>query len=238
MELNLQKQTVSINETIYDGVVEQPLECDVLLPDYCPDIQKILRCEVVPSLLLTAVNGDKLSVDGMAMAHLYYLDENGCIRHAEYKIPYTRVVELRCAPQNPSVCVTQSVDYFNCRAVSSRRLDMRGAVTMNVRVTGQTEEEVLVAARGRGTPALPPTRRRTPACCRASCARRACARRSSSAMGSRPWARSSARRPPPRSPITRRSPASSSPRGRSPSRWSTSARRTPKSSRSWSTRCR
>ena len=87
MELILQKQTVSINETIYDGVVEQPLECDVLLPDYCPDIQKILRCEVVPSLLLTAVNGDKLSVDGMAMAHLYYLDENGCIRHAEYKIP-------------------------------------------------------------------------------------------------------------------------------------------------------
>ena len=157
MELNLQKQTVSINETIYDGVVEQPLECDVLLPDYCPDIQKILRCEVVPSLLLTAVNGDKLSVDGMAMAHLYYLDENGCIRHAEYKIPYTRVVELRCAPQNPSVCVTQSVDYFNCRAVSSRRLDMRGAVTMNVRVTGQTEEEVLVAAEGAGLQLCPDT---------------------------------------------------------------------------------
>lgn len=157
MELNLQKQTVSINETIYDGVVEQPLECDVLLPDYCPDIQKILRCEVVPSLLLTAVNGDKLSVDGMAMAHLYYLDENGCIRHAEYKIPYTRVVELRCAPQNPSVCVAQSVDYFNCRAVSSRRLDMRGAVTMNVRVTGQTEEEVLVAAEGAGLQLCPDT---------------------------------------------------------------------------------
>lgn len=161
MELNLQKQTVSINETIYDGVVEQPLECDVLLPDYCPDIQKILRCEVVPSLLLAAVNGDKLSVDGMAMAHLYYLDENGCIRHAEYKIPYTRVVELRCAPQNPSVSVTQSVDYFNCRAVSARRLDMRGAVTMNVRVTGQTEEEVLVAAEGAGLQLCPDTAENT-----------------------------------------------------------------------------
>ena len=58
MELNLQKQTVSVNETVYDGSVEQPLECDVLLPDYCPDIQKILRCEVTPSLLAASVNGD------------------------------------------------------------------------------------------------------------------------------------------------------------------------------------
>ena len=45
MELNLQKQTVSVNETVYDGSVEQPLECDVLLPDYCPDIARIISAE-------------------------------------------------------------------------------------------------------------------------------------------------------------------------------------------------
>ena len=106
MELNLQKQTVSVNETVYDGSVEQPLECDVLLPDYCPDIQKILRCEVTPSLLAASVNGDRLSIDGVAAAHLYYLDENGCLRHAEYKIPYTRVIELRAAPQNPVITIS------------------------------------------------------------------------------------------------------------------------------------
>ncbi|MGI5966651.1 MULTISPECIES: DUF3794 and LysM peptidoglycan-binding domain-containing protein [Anaerotruncus] len=150
MELNLQKQTVSINEVIYDGVAEQPLECDVLLPDYCPDIQKILRCEVMPLLLSSTVNGDKLSVDGMAVAHLYYLGEDGCIRHAEYKIPYTKMIELRAAPQNPSVNVTQNVDYFNCRAVSQRRLDMRGAVSISARVTGQTEEQVVCGAQGLG----------------------------------------------------------------------------------------
>ena len=143
MDLNLQKQTVSTSEVIYDGVTEQPLECDVLLPDYCPDISKILRCEVVPSLLSHVVSGDKLPIDGMAVAHLYYLSEDGCIRHAEYKIPYTKVIELRTAPQNPSVTISQTVDYFNCRAVSPRRLDMRGAVSINVRVTSQVEEEVV-----------------------------------------------------------------------------------------------
>lgn len=143
MDLNLQKQTVCTSEVIYDGVTEQPLECDVLLPDYCPDISKILRCEVVPSLLSHVVSGDKLSIDGMAVAHLYYLSEDGCIRHAEYKIPYTKVIELRTAPQNPTATISQTVDYFNCRAVSPRRLDMRGAVSMNVRVSSQVEEQVV-----------------------------------------------------------------------------------------------
>lgn len=150
MELNLQKQTVSVNEVIYDGTAEQPLECDVLLPDYCPDIQKILRCEVEPALLCASVIGEKLSVDGVAVVHLYYLDENGCLRRAEYKIPYTKGIELRCAPNQPSIQVTQSVDYFNCRAVSARRLDMRGAVSICIRISSRTEEEIICGAQDAG----------------------------------------------------------------------------------------
>lgn len=150
MELNLSQQTVSVNEVIYDGTVEQPLECDVLLPDYCPDIQKILRCEVVPSLLSCTPSGDRLSIEGMAVAHLYYLDESGCLRHAEYKIPYTKAIELRAPAQNPIVSVGQSVDYFNCRAVSPRRLDMRGAVSLTVKVSVQEEEQVVCGAQGMG----------------------------------------------------------------------------------------
>ena len=96
------------------------------------------------------VNGDKLAIDGMAVAHLYYLDEERCIRHTEYKIPYTKVIELRTAPITPTVCVSQSVEYFNCRAVSQRRLDMRGAVTMAIKVTSQGEEEVVCDATGMG----------------------------------------------------------------------------------------
>lgn len=150
MELNLQRQTVTVNEAVYSGAVEQPLECDVLLPDYCPDIQKILRCEVSPSLLSAPVSGEKLTVDGMAVVHLYYLSEDGCLRHAEYKIPYTKTIELRSSPASPSVHVTQSIDYFNCRAVSPRRLDMRGAVSIQARVSSLCEEQIVCGADGAG----------------------------------------------------------------------------------------
>lgn len=150
MELTLSKQPVSVMETLYDGTAEQPLECDVLLPDHCPDIGKILRCEVTLSLLAWNIQGERATLDGMAAAHLYYADEQGGLRHAEYKIPYTKTLELRAEPIKPVVDITQAVDYFNCRAVSPRRLDMRGAASIFCRITGQNEEQVVCGAEGMG----------------------------------------------------------------------------------------
>ncbi len=139
MELNLQRQPITINEVVYDGSAEQPLECDALLPDYCPDIVKILKCSVEAHIGAATVNGDRCTAEGMALAHVYYVAENGLLRHAEYKIPFAKSVELRGAPQDPVVTVVPQVDYVNCRAVNQRRIDIRGAVTLKIKVLDQKQ---------------------------------------------------------------------------------------------------
>ena len=46
MELNLKKEAVASCELLLDSAAEQTIECDVLLPDYCPDIVRVLCCSV------------------------------------------------------------------------------------------------------------------------------------------------------------------------------------------------
>ena len=46
MELKLEKQPVSGCELLLDTAAEYPIESDLLLPDYCPDIVRILCCRV------------------------------------------------------------------------------------------------------------------------------------------------------------------------------------------------
>lgn len=150
MELNLQRQSITINEVVYDGFVEQPIECDALLPDFCPDIVKVLKCAVVTNVGSTAINGDRLTIEGAAVAHVYYCAEKGAIRHTEYKIPFAKVVDLRSAPSFPVVTVKPGVDYVNCRAVNQRRVDVRGAISFAVRVTDQKQEQVISDAQGGG----------------------------------------------------------------------------------------
>lgn len=148
MELNLQRQSIIINETVYDGFVEHPIECDALLPDYCPDIIKVLKCIIDPFVHATTVNGDRLTIEGEAVTHIYYMAEKGAVRHTEYKIPFVKVVELRSAPSHPVILVDSMVDYVNCRAVNQRRVDIRGAITFDVHVSSSKEEQVVNAADG------------------------------------------------------------------------------------------
>ena len=150
MELNLQKQTIVINDTVFDGKVEHPVECDAQLPDYCPDISKILKCSVAVHIHSTTITAERLVIEGIVHIKVYYLSEQGGLRRAEYRVPITKQVEMRKAPANPIVTASPSVDYMNCRAVNQRRIDVRGAVSLAVKVTDQINTEIISHAEGAG----------------------------------------------------------------------------------------
>ena len=48
MELKINRETVPAAECIYEAVQEQGIELDYILPDYYPDIFRLVRCEVLP----------------------------------------------------------------------------------------------------------------------------------------------------------------------------------------------
>lgn len=150
MELKVIKESVTVNEVVHDSFTELPIECDVLLPDYCPDIMKVLKCCAEPIFTQTTVEGNSLTVEGYALLELYYLSENMKIRCSEHKAPFSKVLDLKAAPQNPAVSVSAVVDYLNCRAVNQRRADIRGSMTMNVRIVAEKNESAVCDAEGGG----------------------------------------------------------------------------------------
>lgn len=128
---------VHIDEVIYDGQSEQGVELDHILPDYCPDIFKLLSCTLTPKIVSYSVSGDlRLNVDGVVYIKILYLTENSsdvyCI---DQRYTYSKTVDLNkkngCA--SPIVTLTAKPDYCNCRAVSPRRLDIRGAVSVRIK---------------------------------------------------------------------------------------------------------
>ena len=50
MELNTMRETVYTYGEVFCGTSEQPVDLDIALPDYCPDIERILRCQAVPQI--------------------------------------------------------------------------------------------------------------------------------------------------------------------------------------------
>lgn len=150
MELNLSKQAVTINEMVYEGNLEQPIESDVLLPDYCPDIVKILRCFLETRVTGTQISGEKLTVDMSCTLKIYYLGADKNIRCNEQRMPYTKSCEIRGAAPEAVIDTLCKTDYLNCRAVNQRRFEVRGAVSVFCRVFSRASAEIVCGATGGG----------------------------------------------------------------------------------------
>lgn len=150
MELHVGKQPVFIHETLLEAELEQPVECDVLLPDYCEDIQKILKCTMEPVFTRREAAEERLELEGICLVTVYYRSPGGNLCRGEYKVPFSKTADLRGKATCPVVWAQGVCSYVNCRAVSSRRLDIRGAATLRVAVGNMRQQEAVCSASGMG----------------------------------------------------------------------------------------
>ena len=90
MDYMLNREALAAGEVLYDGCQEQPVDLDISLPDYCPDIQRILKCQVYPRITGRNIMGDRLELEGTYSVKVFYLDaERRCaaVRTAAPSLP-------------------------------------------------------------------------------------------------------------------------------------------------------
>lgn len=139
-EMNRKADAVFMTETLFDGQTEQGVELDHVLPDYYPEIFRILKCCLSPRVISAAFSGNKIMLDGVVLIKVLYLAENSTALHCvEQRYTWSKTVDIAGKAENlcgePHITVVPRTDYCNCRAVSSRRLDIRGAISCRVTVT-------------------------------------------------------------------------------------------------------
>ncbi|MBO5164110.1 MAG: DUF3794 domain-containing protein [Ruminococcus sp.] len=149
MNLKINRETIPAGELVYSGIQEQGVELDYILPDYCPDIFRLVRCEVIPAAADYSVMGSTLSYELSCEIRLIYCGEDGtALQCITQKQLYTKTVDLGKAPNSPEVSLSPKTDHVNFRAVNKRRLDVRGAVSVKISVKGENSEEVISDAFG------------------------------------------------------------------------------------------
>lgn len=144
-EDELSDRIVRTDEVVYDGQLEQGVELDYALPDYYPEIFRILKCTLSPKIISYSVSPEgKLSIDGIVGIKVMYLTEGSpalyCI---DQRYSFTKTADMGkknfSANDMPRIAIMPKSDYCNCRAVSPRRIDVRGAISCKVKVTAPAQ---------------------------------------------------------------------------------------------------
>ncbi|MDR1364594.1 MAG: DUF3794 domain-containing protein [Oscillospiraceae bacterium] len=143
MDYDVNKQAITVADTIYKGTHEVPIDSDFVLPDYCPDIGRILRCHVYPSVVSREISGDRLTAEGIAKILLIYSDlEKNTVRSYNAEIQFSQSFDLKIAPEQAVSVFEIKSEYTNCRAISPRRIDIHGAFTLGAKIYGKKIAEV------------------------------------------------------------------------------------------------
>ncbi|MEE3449479.1 MAG: DUF3794 domain-containing protein [Acutalibacteraceae bacterium] len=136
-------------KTIFNETREQTVDADFALPDYCPDIQKILKCRIDPHIETRNIVGDRIEIEGTGTVKIIYIDAiKMAVRCTEQSYPFSISENLREAPQNPAVQTDIKVNYLNCRALSPRRLNLHGAFSVSIKVLDKCEERTVTHIKG------------------------------------------------------------------------------------------
>lgn len=144
------KEDLSITETLLDTAAEQSLELDFLLPDYEPEVFRLLKTRVQPVIQQIHVNGNRVELGGVCNVSVLYLGEDqNTLQAARQSAPFSKTLELK-KEADPD-CMVQCVPrcYFvNARAVSSRRLEVRCGISLRTKVMAQTMQSFVAEADG------------------------------------------------------------------------------------------
>lgn len=143
MEYNLSKNNISYVSNFLDTVNEQIVDVDITLPDYCPDIEKILKCTLAPKIYTKKISGGQLSIDGVSSVRIMYCDSiRHSIRSFEQTVPFTATFNLKSTPEQYVVQALTKCEYINCRALSPRKLVVHGAFSLYAKVLSKDYTEL------------------------------------------------------------------------------------------------
>lgn len=154
MNLNCETMKLGFCETVYESAAEQSLDADISLPDYCPEIQRILKCTVCPEITGVQNNQGRVTADVNAVVRILYVGDNGKISGYEQSYPVQKFIESSKITSDSAVNVTVKTDYVNCRAVNPRRIDIRAMMSFCFKAVKKRDEEILCSADGAGIQTL------------------------------------------------------------------------------------
>ena len=149
MDFNVNKEQLSCCETVPQGNAEYSVDCDITLPEYLPDIVRILRCSCVPGVQSHQINGDRISADCSCVVRVLYICEQGKVRCFEQNLNFSKQLELKTTDIT-DVFVGARTDYVNYRVSGQRRFEVHGAITVYARANVKKQCDFITSAQGCG----------------------------------------------------------------------------------------
>lgn len=142
MNINTVNTDISMKRLAFEEAAEQQIESDITLPDYFPDIVRVIKCTLKANIVSVSSGGNRITADGNAIISVLYICESGKLHCFEQKIPVSKYVETPKAEEYTCIASAKT-QYVNCRVISQRRIDIRGSIGIDFKAYEKCDKRIV-----------------------------------------------------------------------------------------------
>lgn len=141
MELELKRTCFDIFDAGAELVLTQEETAETIVPDYCPDIARIIDTEGTIFLHSRELREGKAEVSGsVRVTVLYTPDGEGGIRTLEFAIPFTSTTDNKAFSECTALCVAADTEFLETRMLNPRKVSTRCKLVL--RLTGYRKAQL------------------------------------------------------------------------------------------------
>ncbi len=136
MEIDVNTKKIFCSNGFEEKKATLPVECSIILPDYFPDVMKILRytAKTVKSPIVSDAAGE--TVSGNVSVEVSYVSEEGELCSCSRLQPFSHTFDCgNIAAAEAEITVGE----MGCRAVNKRRIDLSGSIEAVLRTLSGEE---------------------------------------------------------------------------------------------------
>lgn len=139
-------KSLSFCETVFESATEHTVECEFNLPDYCPEIKRIIKCGLTANLTGVQRSEGKVNAQVNACIRVIYIGENNKVSAYEQTQTVQKTFESAKIRSESVINVRVNTDYVNCRATSPRRVDIKAMLTFVFKMICKGSDRILTSA--------------------------------------------------------------------------------------------
>ncbi len=149
MDFTVKKDSISVCDCRTVSSAEHTVDCDVTLPEYMPDVVRVLRSCLIPSVASQQLSGDRITAECDCTVRVIYVCEQGKIHCFEQTEHFGKQLEFH-GEMREGVTVSAKTEFVNYRVASSRKIELHGAVSLLALSMQKSQKEIVSCAEGDG----------------------------------------------------------------------------------------
>lgn len=134
MDISLKHEDYKILTTDKEFSLEENIEAEFQLPEYMPEILKVIKVTAEPKVTSCKAVGTRIDVDGICELRVIYTADDGCI----YTFSQGRQFSVCCEKNEIENAVDYNAcakaSYVNCKATGTRKAEVKASVLVKIKV--------------------------------------------------------------------------------------------------------